>query len=67
MVKSINLVKRLAKNGKSTYSALEFDLGYKKHLIFLSAADIQVIFDITDRQLADMTVGDIKPLLISNK
>lgn len=66
MVMSINLVKRVSgKDDSKSYVALEFDLGYKKHLVFLKYEDYQVLFNLTPEQFYNMKVGDMKPLLIA--
>lgn len=64
MVKSINLVRRKSQKSEAVYSCLEFDLGYKKHNVFLPADDLKIIFGLTDEQLFSMKVGESKPLVL---
>lgn len=65
MVKSINLVKRLNKDKTKEYVCVEFDLGYKKHCVFLQMTDILELFDLKTSELYAMKVGDVKPLVIT--
>ena len=63
MVESINVIKKVSKKDSSkTYCALEFNLGYKKLLIFADDSTYIALADCTAQEFYNLQVGKTLPV-----